>query len=112
MDEAKKFDADGGTNSNEDRRRYQRFSVEATGEVFVKDSQQQPVVVKNICVRGADVVMNYPLEINASITIDIQMPLMHDAIQRKARVAWCRKIDERLWEVGLDFGETNLIDME
>lgn len=92
------------------RRAHPRFIIEGTGEVRAKNDRLQPTIVKDVSVRGARIIANFPLDVNQEIAIDIQSGILPEpVVQKKARVRWVNKIDENLWSIGLDFDLDNII---
>jgi len=86
------------------RREYNRFIVNASADL----SGKGPLIVQDLCGRGAGVVGNFPLDINAPVEITISPCFaISNPVNIKARVAWCRQLENRLWQAGLDFGLTN-----
>lgn len=86
------------------RRASNRFRVDASATLVCDNKQEEPVIVKNISARGGGIVGNCPLKKDAKVGIVIQHFLLGNPVRKEARVAWCRQINDRLWEGGLDFG--------
>ena len=90
------------------RRTYQRIALEASATLVINKSKEEPSGLRDLCPRGAGIVTCYPLKENEKIDIIIQVPyLFASAVYKQAKVAWTKKIDENLWQGGLDFGEAN-----
>lgn len=94
------------------RRDHQRFEVNTLAILVISKNHEKTFLLKNISARGAAVVGNHPLKINNKLTIIIQIPFLYEKpICKVARIVWCKKVNERLWEGGLDFGLDNKIDL-
>jgi len=94
------------------RRSHKRYNMDTQAALIVDKGLRKPLILKDISTRGAGIVSSFPLETN-SVEIAMALPFFFDKpVYRKARVAWCRKVSEKLWEGGLDFGLDNLINFE
>lgn len=91
------------------RRAYDRFKVEASGEMLINEKVEKPVVVKDVCVRGAGIVSDFPLKVKEKVTIRIISPLFGGPIYRKAEVVWAKEVEKDWWNIGLDFGVNNIV---
>lgn len=92
------------------RRSFFRYIVEASANLII-NKLKKPVIVKDLCPRGANIFSNYPLEVSKEIEIEI-VSFFEKPVYRKARVVWAKEIDNNLWQAGLDFGLDNLIDFK
>lgn len=94
------------------RREYNRFEVNALAILVVNNDLEKTILLKNLSGRGASVIGNCPLQVNNKIEIVIHIPFLCDKpIHKEARVAWCNKVNDELWEGGLDFGLDNKLDL-
>ena len=94
------------------RRGYQRFQLQAQATLIAESQLERPSILKDLSARGAGVVSNEPLNLNEKVEIVIFVPYFFDAaVHRKAKVVWCNRIDEQLWQAGLDFGLDIKIDL-
>ena len=83
------------------RREYNRFIVNASAVLDGKSS----LMVQDLSVRGAGIIGSFPIKADNPVEITISRCFATKApISRKARVAWCKQLDNRLWQAGLDFG--------
>lgn len=103
------------TKMNEDyvvpyRRSFFRYIVEASANLII-DKLRKPVIVKDLCSRGACIFSNSPLEVSGEIEIEI-VSCFDKPVYRKAKVVWSKEIEQNLWQAGLDFGLDNLIDLK
>ena len=92
------------------RRSYQRFILDASASLIINKTTEEPSILRDLCSRGIGVVTHYCLKENQEVTIIIKIPYLFDSpVYKQAKVAWCKKIDDDLWQGGLDFGEDNKI---
>lgn len=92
------------------RRVHPRLIVDDTGEVLAENNQMQPIIVKDLSVRGAKIIGEFPLSVGQKIAIDIRSGiLLEPSIRKEAQVRWANKIDKNLWAIGLNFDENNVI---
>ena len=92
------------------RRSHQRFILDASATLVINKNIEEPSGLRDLCPRGAGVITHYPLTENERVTIIIKVPYLFDSpVYKEAKVVWCKKIDEYLWQGGLDFGEDNKI---
>ncbi len=93
------------------RRDYKRFIVNDSASLVTDNSIERPLILENLSVRGAAVVGDYPFRINEKVNVVIHAPFFFDSpALKEAKTVWCKKINERLWRAGLDFGMDNLIN--
>ena len=94
------------------RRSYQRFILEASASLIIHKNIEEPSILRDLCPRGIGIITYYPLKENQEVTIIIKVPyLFGNPVNREAKVAWCKRLDENLWQGGLDFGEDNKINL-
>jgi hypothetical protein len=87
------------------RRAYQRYFMEASATLIDEENRQIPSILNDLSSKGAGVISRDPFQVRDRIGLVIRAPFFFDGpIQRKAVVAWCNKIDNNLWQIGLDFG--------
>lgn len=98
-------------NFNHYRRRYKRFRVDGAANVVIDEKLDKPLVVKDLSVRGAQVVSDRPFTINQKITIIMLTPFFEKPIYRDAKVIWSKEMGEELYQTGLDFGRNNLLKL-
>jgi len=92
------------------RRTYQRFILDASATLVINEEKEEPSILTDLCPRGTGIVTHYSLKEDEKINIIIKVPYLFDnPVYKRAKVVWCRKIDENLWQGGLDFGEDNKI---
>ena len=92
-------------------RYYERFFVEGQGEVTLANNSRQPLIVENISARGAGVVSNIPLLISDTVNVFINSTAKNPPFNRPAKVIWTKRLDDNLWESGIDFGEDHKINL-
>lgn len=90
------------------RRSFFRYIIEVSANLIV-NNLKEPVIVRDICCRGASIFCNYPLEISKEVEIEI-IYFFDKPVCRRARVIWSKEISANLWQTGLDFGLDNLVD--
>jgi hypothetical protein len=92
------------------RREYNRFEINALAILITNKNVENTFLLKNISARGASVIGNFPLEVSNKLEIVIEIPFLCDEpIRKEAKIVWCKKISDKLWEGGLDFGLDNKI---
>jgi hypothetical protein len=92
------------------RRSWERYIVEALATVITGRILKRPSVLRDLSVRGGCLVTNYPLILDDRIEIVIHNVIfLKNPVFKEAKVVWCRKVDDNLYQSGLDFGEDNLI---
>ena len=97
--------------SNAFRRAYVRFSVESSAEISTLESRGISTIVTDLSAGGAGLVANIPFDAMEKVEILIKSSILFkEALKKKARVAWCKKVGFDLWQMGLDFGVDNLIN--
>lgn len=95
------------------RRSYERFLMSIWAEISViKENLEKRVIIKDLSARGAGVVCSYPLSLNEKVVIMIKALFSDEPVNREAKVIWCKKIKENLWQAGLDFGLDNKIELK
>ena len=92
------------------RRDYQRYILNDSASLTTNEGIEKDFLLKDLSARGVGIVGNSPLNINEDVKVIINAPLFFDRpVSKAAKVVWCQKIDENLWQVGLDFGEEEKI---
>jgi hypothetical protein len=92
------------------RRSYQRFILDAQATLVIDKNREEPSILRDLCPRGAGLLTQCSLGENEQVTVIMQVPYLFDnPVYKEAKVAWSKKIDENLWQGGLDFGEDNKI---
>lgn len=92
------------------RRSYVRFTVEASASLTGDKHSGTPVIVGNLSPRGACVFSNESLEPNKQIEIEL-VYFFDKPVNRKAKVIWAREVGNNFWQIGLDFGTDNLLEL-
>lgn len=92
------------------RRSYTRYIVEAAAILVVGNGSRVPVILRDLCARGAGIFSNHPLATNDKVEIIIDS-FLKQPVSRKANVVWSKEVDRNLWRAGLDFGVDNLIEI-
>ncbi len=94
------------------RRDYERFEMNDEVIVNMANDVQESFILKNISARGAGLVGRQPLAENASFPVSLQIPFLSEKpINRSAKVIWCRQLNGKLWECGMDFGLDHKIEI-
>ncbi|MCX5697022.1 MAG: PilZ domain-containing protein [Candidatus Omnitrophica bacterium] len=95
------------------RRRHQRYEVDGQATLVTGDALQRPSILKDLSVIGAGIISNFPLQRESEVGILLRAAsLLKSPLARKARVVWCKKLDDRYWQSGLSFNEDNKICFE
>ena len=93
------------------RREYPRFTLNDSASLVNREGQEITLIVKDLCVRGAGVISSSELKVGNRENIVINAPCFFERpLAKEAKVAWCRKIAENLWQAGLDFGLADKIN--
>jgi len=92
------------------RRSYVRFTIEASASLVDDNHPDTPVIVGNLSPRGACVFSNKSLEPNKQIEIEL-ICFFDKPVNKKARVIWSREVEKNFWQIGLDFGSENLLEL-
>jgi len=94
------------------RRSYNRFNIEGQATLSFDKGLSRPSILKDLSAGGAGVICNEPLGVNEEIGIFIPTSLLlKSSVYKKAKVVWCSKIGENLWQAGLAFGWDNKISL-
>ena len=92
------------------RRFHSRFRTDVTITAVVEQNQKKSLIAKNLSVRGVGVVGNYSFKVGDAVTIIVQKPFFQECVEKKAKVIWCSKLEQNMWQAGLDFGLDNVIE--
>ena len=92
-----------------DRRLFSRYIIEGSAILIVKENLKEPVVVIDLCPRGAGIYCNQPLKVGEEVLVELSY-FFDKVIQKKAKVVWCKEAEKGSWRVGLDFGMDNLLE--
>ena len=88
-----------------------RFPTESSAEISTEKARGISMILTNVSAGGAGLVTNIPLDAMEKVEILIKSCLLFkDSLKKKAKVAWCKKLNYNLWQVGLDFSVDNLIN--
>lgn len=92
------------------RRNYHRLQFNVPATLIIENSQEKSSKIRDLSARGVGVSTDFPLDIHREINIVIKLSgLIEKPVLRHAKVAWCCKVKDNLWQSGLDFGEDNKI---
>lgn len=92
------------------RRVFSRYIIESSGVLITNNNFKEPVIVNDLCPKGAGIYCNRYLDMGEEVEITI-IYFFDKLVQKKAKVIWCMKIDKNLWRAGLDFGD-ELLELE
>nr|MBP7217007.1 PilZ domain-containing protein [Candidatus Omnitrophota bacterium] len=77
----------------ENRRLFTRYGIDASAGLVLHRDSTHPLILKDLSVRGAGVMMDFPLKANDFVAMDIPANFfLKERLHRLARVAWCSKI--------------------
>ncbi|MFC1804437.1 PilZ domain-containing protein [Candidatus Omnitrophota bacterium] len=93
------------------RRGHERIKTDAYIAVIMSEGIKSSVDLENISTRGFCGLTLYPLMVNEEVEIILHYPFFFEPLRKKARVVWRQQNDADLWQVGLDFGADNKIDL-
>ncbi len=68
-------------------------------------------MLKDISAMGACIMANLPFGINDYVVIKAQLPFLHNRIEKRAKVAWCNRLEPDLWSAGLEFDLGERLDI-
>jgi hypothetical protein len=92
------------------RRSYTRYLIEATATLILGNGSKVPVMLRDLCARGAGILSNHPVAVNDKVEIVIDS-VFERPVYRKANVVWSKEVDMGLWRAGLDFGVDSLVNL-
>lgn len=93
------------------RRQYARFKVEAYATLYLNKDIKKGIELKDISPRGVGGLIDFPLQVGEKVEILLLYPFFDEPVKREAKVVRCKEINKNRWEVGLDFGIDNKIDL-
>jgi len=85
----------------------QRYNIDAFASIIFNKNTKKAFMIKDVSARGLRGQAPYSPEVGEKVEIVLSTPFFENPVKKEARVAWCKKIDENLWEIGLDFGLDN-----
>lgn len=95
------------------RRQHQRFYLDAQATLTDDLSGEVVAILKDISSHGAGVISTRPIEPNAIVELQARSPFFFEKhLKSKGKVLRCEMIDERLWDIGIDFGFDRLRELE
>jgi hypothetical protein len=84
------------------RREFNRLSCALGGNYASAAGISRSIQCKDISVKGAGVIVSFPLQIDSQVKIDVttqrNLPLL-----LAGRICWCKKISEDCWHAGIMF---------
>ncbi len=86
-----------------DRRLFTRCIIEGTAILTIKGNVKEPVIVIDLCPKGAGIYCNQPLTVGEQVEVELSC-FFDNVISKKAKVVWCMQVENGSWRVGLDFG--------
>lgn len=93
------------------RRSYERFILNDSVSLVTQEGIEKTLALKDLSARGAGILGDFPLDINQRVTLAMKSSFILDKpVAKQAKVVWCKKIDNNLWQAGLDFGLDNKIN--
>lgn len=93
------------------RREYPRFKVEAYATLYLNKDTKKALRVRDISPRGIGGLIDFPIKVGEKLEILLLYPFFDEPVNKEAKVVWCKEINKNTWEVGLDFGIDNKIDL-
>ena len=93
------------------RREYARFKVEAHATLYLNKDTKKGIKLKDISPRGVGGLIDFPIQVGEKVEILLLYPFFDEPVKKEAKVVRCKKINKNTWEVGLDFGIDNKIDL-
>lgn len=92
-------------------RDYKRVVVHTHSIVVLNNGERENLRLKNISARGACVLSSRPFQLNEKVKLILLYPFFQDFVETDAEVIWRRRKDGAFWEIGLDFGKFNILDL-
>ncbi|MFA5156455.1 MAG: PilZ domain-containing protein [Candidatus Omnitrophota bacterium] len=92
-----------------DRRLFSRCIIEGSAVLAANNNPKEPVIVNDLCQRGAGLFCSHPMEVGEEVEIEINC-FFDRIVRKKAKVIWCREVNSGLWRIGLDFGLADLVE--
>jgi len=93
------------------KREYARFKVEAYAPLYLKNNIKKALKLKDISPRGVGGLIDFPIQVGEEVEIMLLYPFFEEPVRRKAKVVRCKEINKNTWDLGLDFGMDNKIDL-
>ena len=93
------------------RRSYDRYDMDPSSKVCLNTPLNEEMMLKNLSARGAGAVGSRYLQAQESLDLVITSSLLKEPLRTRAKVAWCRQIENNLYQTGFDFGLDNTIDL-
>jgi len=93
------------------RRDSERFPVEASAIIVLDNKIKKGLMIQDVSTRGIRGTTTFSLAKDQALKIILQAPFFDHPVDLEARVAWCKEISGGLWQVGLDLGVDNPIDL-
>jgi hypothetical protein len=86
-----------------DRRLFTRCIIEGPAILTVKGTLKEPVIVIDLCPKGAGIYCNQPLNVGEEVEVELSC-FFDKVIHKKAKVVWCTEAEKGSWRMGLNFG--------
>jgi hypothetical protein len=93
------------------RREYARFKVDACATLYLKNNIKKTLKLQDISPRGVGGLIDSPIQVGEEVEIMLLYPFFEEPVRRKAKVVRCKEINKNTWDLGLDFGMDNKIDL-
>ena len=90
------------------RRTYNRFKIESSAFLTV-DKEERTVILRDISSAGCGVVCESFFRPDTLVWIIFELPFYSNPVTRKGKIAWCARISDRLFRLGIDFSADNKI---
>ena len=93
------------------RRNYARLKIEAHATVYLDKNIKKGFKLLDISPRGVGGLIDCPLKVGDKVGILLLYPFFDEPVKKEASVVRCKEINQNTWDVGLDFGEGNKLDL-
>lgn len=93
------------------RRNYTRLKIEAHATVYLDKKIKKGLKLIDISPRGVGGLIDCPLKVGDQVEILLLYPFFEEPVKKEAKVVRCKEINQKTWEVGLDFGGDNKLDL-
>jgi hypothetical protein len=89
------------------RRQCERLKVEGEGTLIINNNIEKTYQLKDLSSKGLCIIGDHMIQMDASVDIVIASPFLRNSVYKNVRVAWNKKLDQDLWEGGIEFKLNN-----
>ncbi|RKZ25539.1 hypothetical protein DRQ26_05730 [bacterium] len=85
------------------RRQHSRFKVGSNCKMFTEGNLDFSAYCRDISSGGAGIVTDVELPKNSLVRLLLNIPWKEDKVEAFGRVAWCNKLTDRYYRLGVKF---------